>query len=47
MYNGMLFQQVVAKDTNVMLVTIAAKTLEGLAVGLRKKFTPHALGESE
>ncbi|XP_059161081.1 cytoskeleton-associated protein 5-like isoform X1 [Physella acuta] len=34
--------KVVAKDTNVMLVTIAAKILACLAVGLRKKFQPYA-----
>ncbi|RUS89220.1 hypothetical protein EGW08_003030 [Elysia chlorotica] len=33
---------VVSKDTNVMLVTLAAKTLAGIAKGLRKKFQPYA-----
>ncbi|XP_038619954.1 cytoskeleton-associated protein 5 isoform X1 [Tachyglossus aculeatus] len=31
-------KKVVGKDTNVMLVALAAKCLTGLAVGLRKKF---------
>ncbi|XP_053491174.1 cytoskeleton-associated protein 5 [Ictalurus furcatus] len=30
--------KVIGKDTNVMLVTLAAKCVAGLAVGLRKKF---------
>ncbi|KAF4083545.1 hypothetical protein AMELA_G00143190 [Ameiurus melas] len=30
--------KVIGKDTNVMLVTLAAKCVTGLAVGLRKKF---------
>lgn len=34
--------QVVGKDTNVMLVALAAKCLTGLAVGLRKKFGQYA-----
>ncbi|XP_060608176.1 cytoskeleton-associated protein 5-A-like, partial [Ruditapes philippinarum] len=34
--------KVVAKDTNVMLVALGAKTLAGLANGLRKKFSPYA-----
>ncbi|EPY83998.1 cytoskeleton-associated protein 5 isoform a [Camelus ferus] len=33
---------VVGKDTNVMLVALAAKCLTGLAVGLRKKFGQYA-----
>ena len=37
-------KKVVAKDTNVMLVAIAARTLAGLAAGLRKKFDKHSLG---
>lgn len=35
--------KVVAKDSNVMLVAIAAKCLYGLATGLRKKFSPYAV----
>ncbi|XP_052066786.1 cytoskeleton-associated protein 5-like [Mytilus californianus] len=35
--------KVIAKDTNVILVGIASKCLTGLAIGLRKKFSPHAL----
>lgn len=34
--------QVVGKDTNVMLVSVAAKCLAGLANGLRKKFGTYA-----
>lgn len=34
--------QVVGKDTNVMLVSVAAKCLAGLASGLRKKFGTYA-----
>ncbi|CAL1547332.1 unnamed protein product [Lymnaea stagnalis] len=34
--------KVIAKDTNVMLVSLAAKTLAGIAKGLRKKFQPYA-----
>lgn len=34
--------QVVGKDANVMLVTVAAKVLAGLAAGLRKKFGCYA-----
>ncbi|XP_034021391.1 cytoskeleton-associated protein 5-A-like isoform X2 [Thalassophryne amazonica] len=34
--------EVVGKDANVMLVTLAAKCLAGLATGLRKKFGPYA-----
>lgn len=38
--------QVISKDTNVMLVTLAAKIIGSLAAGLRKKFAPHASGVS-
>uniref|UniRef100_A0A4W4F7G3 TOG domain-containing protein n=1 Tax=Electrophorus electricus TaxID=8005 RepID=A0A4W4F7G3_ELEEL len=34
--------KVIGKDTNVMLVTIAAKCVAGLAAGLRKKFGVYA-----
>lgn len=34
--------QVVGKDANVMLVSLAAKCLAGLASGLRKKFGTYA-----
>ena len=37
-----MFFQVVAKDSNVMLVALGAKCLAGLANGLRKKFAPYA-----
>ena len=40
------FFQVVAKDTNVMLVTLAAKIMTDLGNGLRKKFSQHAVGVS-
>ncbi|XP_014669251.1 PREDICTED: cytoskeleton-associated protein 5-like [Priapulus caudatus] len=36
------FLQIIAKDTNVMVVAAAAKCLAGLAAGLRKKFSPYA-----
>lgn len=36
-------EQVLSKDTNVMLVALAAKCLCGLAQGLRKKFSPYAV----
>ncbi|XP_061077698.1 cytoskeleton-associated protein 5-like isoform X3 [Conger conger] len=35
-------KKVIGKDTNVMLVTLAAKCLAGLAAGLRKKFGTYA-----
>ncbi|XP_034051282.1 cytoskeleton-associated protein 5-like [Thalassophryne amazonica] len=35
-------KKVIGKDTNVMLVSMAAKCLAGLAVGLRKKFGMYA-----
>ncbi|XP_034031603.1 cytoskeleton-associated protein 5 isoform X2 [Thalassophryne amazonica] len=35
-------KKVVGKDANVMLVTLAAKCLAGLATSLRKKFGPYA-----
>lgn len=39
-----MFQlQVVAKDTNILLVVIAIKCIGGIAKGLRKKFQPYAL----
>lgn len=38
---GFIFQ-VVGKDANVMLVSMAAKCLAGLATGLRKKFGTYA-----
>ncbi|XP_028811983.1 cytoskeleton-associated protein 5-like isoform X2 [Denticeps clupeoides] len=34
--------KVIGKDTNVMLVTLAAKCIAGLAAGLRKKFGSYA-----
>lgn len=41
-----VYLQVVAKDTNVMLVALGAKCLAGLATGLRKKFAPYAASVS-
>ena len=35
--------QVVAKDTHLMLVALAAKCLAGLAHGLRTNFNPYAV----
>ncbi|KAK9409847.1 cytoskeleton-associated protein 5 [Crotalus adamanteus] len=35
-------KKVIGKDTNVMLVALAAKSLAGLATGLRKKFGQYA-----
>lgn len=43
---GFMFQ-VVGKDANVMLVSVAAKCLAGLASGLRKKFGTYAGQVSE
>lgn len=43
---GFMFQ-VVGKDANVMLVSMAAKCLAGLASGLRKKFGTYAGHVSE
>ncbi|XP_009952689.1 PREDICTED: cytoskeleton-associated protein 5 isoform X2 [Leptosomus discolor] len=38
-----VLKKVVGKDTNVMLVALAAKCLAGLAAGLRKKFGQYAV----
>lgn len=38
--------QVIAKDTNVMLVALAAKCLAGIASGLRKRFSQFATSVS-
>ncbi|XP_022089158.1 cytoskeleton-associated protein 5-like isoform X2 [Acanthaster planci] len=35
-------KKTIAKDTNVMIVALAAKCLTGLANGIRKKFSPYA-----
>ncbi|ESO04897.1 hypothetical protein HELRODRAFT_78594 [Helobdella robusta] len=37
-------KKVVSKDTNVILVAIAAKCITLIALGLRKKFSAHAVG---
>lgn len=39
-------KKVISKDTNVMLVTLAAKCIHGLASGLRKKFAAYAVDVS-
>ncbi|XP_067937770.1 cytoskeleton-associated protein 5-like isoform X2 [Watersipora subatra] len=36
-------KKVLSKDTNVMLVALAAKCLTGLANGLKKKYSPYAV----
>lgn len=36
------FPQVVTKDTNIVLATMATKILGQLASGLRKKYSPYA-----
>ena len=36
--------QVIAKDTNILLVALAAKDIAGLANGLKNKFSTHAPG---
>ncbi|KAG8438277.1 hypothetical protein GDO86_008822 [Hymenochirus boettgeri] len=43
-YNDLVraLKKVIGKDTNVMLVALAAKCLTGLATGLRKKFGSYA-----
>ena len=41
-YCTLLFIQVVAKDTNVMLVALAGKAVADLAKGLRKNFYPYS-----
>lgn len=35
--------QVILKDTNVMIVTVAGRCIEGLAKGLRRSFQPYAV----
>lgn len=35
--------QVIQKDSNVLVVAIAARCLAGLATGLKKRFQPYAL----
>ncbi|CAL4065491.1 unnamed protein product, partial [Meganyctiphanes norvegica] len=40
-------KKVISKDTNVMLVTLAAKCTSGLARGLKKKFHPFSLAFTE
>lgn len=36
------YEQVVSKDTNVLVVALAGKCLAGLASGLKKRFHPYA-----
>ena len=38
--------QIIAKDSNIPVVLVAAKCLTGLAKGLRKSFKTHAVGVS-
>lgn len=38
----MSYKQVISKDTNVLVVTLAGKCLTGLAIGLKKRFQPYA-----
>ena len=39
----MILNQIIAKDSNVMVIAVAGKCLTGLANGLKKKFSPYAL----
>lgn len=39
----LILSQIIAKDTNVMVIAEAGKCLAGLANGLKKKFSPYAL----
>lgn len=34
--------QIISKDSNVVVVTVAGKCLAGLANGLKKRFSPYA-----
>ncbi|XP_039313050.1 protein mini spindles isoform X3 [Solenopsis invicta] len=36
-------KKIISKDTNVLVVTLAAKCLAGLAAGLKKRFHPYAI----
>lgn len=36
-------KKLLAKDTNILVVTLAGKCLGGLAIGLKKKFSPYAV----
>ncbi|KAL0125152.1 hypothetical protein PUN28_004351 [Cardiocondyla obscurior] len=37
-----VLKKIISKDTNVLVVTLAAKCLAGLAAGLKKRFQPYA-----
>ena len=39
----MNYFQIIGKDSNVMVVALAAQCMAGLAKGLKKKFSPFAL----
>lgn len=36
-------KKLAAKDTNILVVTLSAKCIAGLATGLKKKFSPYAV----
>lgn len=36
-------KKLIAKDTNILVVTLAGKCMAGIAVGLKKKFSPYAV----
>lgn len=36
-------KKIIAKDTNILCVTLAGKCIAGLAAGLKKKFSPYAV----
>ena len=36
-------EQIIGKDSNVMVIAVAGKCMAGLANGLKKKFSPYAL----
>ncbi|XP_042874348.1 cytoskeleton-associated protein 5-like isoform X3 [Penaeus japonicus] len=42
-----VLKKIIGKDTNVMIVAVAAQCLTGLAKGLKKKFSPFALSFTE
>ncbi|XP_037791590.1 cytoskeleton-associated protein 5-like [Penaeus monodon] len=42
-----ILKKIIGKDTNVMIVAVAAQCLTGLAKGLKKKFSPFALSFTE
>ncbi|XP_071485290.1 cytoskeleton-associated protein 5-like [Diadema antillarum] len=38
-----VLKKTIAKDTNVMIVALAGKCMAGIAIGIRKKFSPYAV----